>query len=115
MNKKIIFAAVAIIVIVPFSYLLYLDSLTPGNYDDFAKCLTEKGVIMAGTDWCGACKNQKALFGKSFTYIDYKNCDFEEEFCSSNGIGSYPTWVFPDGSKKVGVQSLEILGELSGC
>lgn len=113
--KKIIIILVALLLVVLISYLVYLDSITPGAYDEVAKCLTEKGVMMAGTDWCHFCQNQKSLFGKSFKYVNYKNCDFEQEWCSANGVERYPTWVFPDGTKYLGVQSLETLGELAGC
>lgn len=85
-----------------------------GSYDDFAKCLTQKGIIMAGTDWCSHCNDQKNMFGKSFQYINFKNCD-QGSWCSDNGITGYPTWVFPDGQKYPGVQTFQKLSELSGC
>ncbi|MDI6798708.1 MAG: hypothetical protein QMD12_01785 [Candidatus Aenigmarchaeota archaeon] len=85
-----------------------------GNYDNFAKCLTEKGIILAGTDWCHYCKKQKEMFGSSFQYINYKNCD-NDNWCRNAGVTGYPTWVFPNGQKYAGVQSLERLAELSGC
>ena len=42
----------------------------PGEYDVLANCLTEKGAVMYGTEWCSHCQNQKKSFGKSFEYID---------------------------------------------
>ncbi len=70
---------------------------------------------MGGTDWCPHCKNQKGMFGKSFRYVDYHNCDREKAWCKSNGVKGYPTWVFPDGKKYSGTQSLQTLATLSGC
>jgi len=85
-----------------------------GKYDDFAKCLTEKDVTMYGTEWCSHCKNQKALFGKSFKHVDYVDCDRNKQECRNNGIEGYPTWVI-NGEKYPGEMSLEYLGALSGC
>lgn len=84
------------------------------NYDNFAKCLTQKGVVLAGTNWCHFCQQQKEMFGSSFQYINFKNCD-NDNWCINNGITGYPTWVFPDGKTYPGVQTLEKLAELSGC
>jgi hypothetical protein len=85
------------------------------SYDDFAKCLTQKGFAMGGTEWCPHCKNQKALFGPSFQYINYKNCDLYKEWCDSKGITGYPTWVSPDGTLHSGEQDFSKLSEYSGC
>lgn len=90
-------------------------SNNPGKYDEFAQCLTDEGFVMAGTDWCSHCKDQKKIFGKSFDFIDYKNCDIQRDWCDSNGVHSYPTWVLPNGTKETGVQKIYILSQLSGC
>lgn len=68
---------------------------------------------MAGTDWCHVCQAQKALFGPSFRYIDYRNCDIGT-FCDEQGITAYPTWII-NGEKYRGKQPLSRLAELSGC
>jgi len=78
-----------------------------GDYDDFSKCLTENDLKMYGTEWCSYCKKQKALFGSSFEFIDYTDCD------AKGGVG-YPTWKL-NGESYSGVQSLETLGGLTGC
>lgn len=93
-------------------YLILPD--TSGEYDSFASCLTEEGVVMYGTDWCPHCKNQKALFGKSFKLIDYVNCDFNKETCLINGVEGYPTWKI-SGENYPGTQPLEKLSALTGC
>lgn len=93
-------------------YLILPD--TTGEFDDFADCLTEQEAVMYGTDWCQYCKNQKALFGKSFKKVDYVNCDFNEEECSLEGITGYPTWKINDKAYS-GVQPLEKLAALTEC
>jgi|TARA_B100002003_G_C14139673_1_gene548075 glutaredoxin len=86
----------------------------PGEYDVFAKCLTERGAVMYGTDTCPHCKNQKELFGNSFKKINYINCDFKMEECLRNRVEGYPTWII-DGGNYPGEQPLEKLSVLSGC
>jgi glutaredoxin len=86
----------------------------PGKYDNFAKCLNEKGAIMYGTDWCSYCKNQKNLFGRSFEFVNYVNCDYEKDECQDQGVKGYPTWKI---NEKIypGVQSIGRLSSLTGC
>ncbi len=85
-----------------------------GNYDIFAQCLTDNGVIMYGTDWCTHCQNQKLLFGTSFNNIAYVNCDNSPQACTNAGVTGYPTW-YVNGEIYSGVQSLETLSQFSGC
>lgn len=89
-------------------------SKKPGSYDPFAKCLTEKGVIMYGTEWCPHCKNQKAAFGNSFEYVNYIDCDKNRDACIRAGVQGYPTWVI-DGKSYPGEQPLFDLSSLAGC
>lgn len=112
MNKKILGIA-GILVILAGIYLY--SSQAPGEYDKFAQCLTSKGISMGGTDWCHNCQEQKQMFGKSFRYVDYHNCDKERNWCNKQGVHAYPTWVFPDGGKLVGVQELRELAFASDC
>ncbi len=86
----------------------------PGEYDSFAKCLTEKGVKMYGTEWCPHCQNQKRLFGSSFDNINYIDCDIRREECVNAGIQGYPTWIIK-GQQYPGEKSLEELSDLTGC
>ena len=108
-----ILAAIIIISIVGL-YTTRGDPNAPGKYDEFAQCLTEKGVVIAGTDWCSVCKSQKRVFGNSFKHLDYKNCDIDQNWCTVNFIERYPTWII-DGSQYTGKKSLATLSELSGC
>ena len=84
-----------------------------GKYDTFAKALTEEGVKMYGTEWCSHCKSQKELFGASFQYIDYVDCDKQTDVCIAAGIRGYPTWEI-DGELYPGEQSFEELSLYSG-
>ena len=86
---------------------------TPWIYDDLAQYLTEQGAIMYGTDWCPFCQEQKNIFGNSFRFINYVDCDRSRAACNSAGVQSYPTWVV-NGERHTGVQSPERLAALSG-
>jgi glutaredoxin len=112
-NLMVLAVVLSAIVIFSFVYFNYGQDTSPGVHDDFAKCLTGNGIAMYGTEWCDHCKDQKALFGSSFRFIDYKDCDYSGE-CSIAGIKLYPTWII-NGIKYTGTQSLETLSELSGC
>lgn len=92
----------------------------PGMYDDFAKCLSEKGVVMYGAYWCPHCKNQEELFGGSWKLVNYVECSLpnragQTQLCSKAGITGYPTWEFSDGSRAEGELSLQQLSDKSGC
>ena len=86
----------------------------PNNFDDFAKCLTSKGATMYGAEWCGHCKEQKAMFVQSFKYVNYVECPENQALCQQKGITGYPTWII-NGIQYPGVQSFEKLKELTGC
>tara|TARA_Y100000310_G_scaffold319200_1_gene374189 strand:+ start:625 stop:1002 length:378 start_codon:yes stop_codon:yes gene_type:complete len=86
--------------------------LVPGQYDEFAQYLTEQGVIMYGTEWCPHCKNNKELFGNSFQYVNYIDCDRNRDACADANIRGYPTWNV-NGESYPGEQSLERLAQLA--
>ncbi len=87
--------------------------IEPGQYDEFAQYLTEQGVKMYGTEWCSHCKNQKKLFGNSFQYIDYIDCDRNRKVCTDAGVKGYPAWNI-NGQNYPGEQSLQRLASLTG-
>ncbi len=117
MKKNIYYAGAIVIVvfIIALTYLVYLEGAKPGIYDEFAKCLSEKEFVMAGTDRCSFCSSQKDLFGNSFKHIIYKNCDLEKQWCNSQGIERYPTWIDSQGNKYTGLKTLEFLSDLAEC
>ena len=97
-------------------------SATRGEYDAFAQCLTDRGVIMYGAYWCPHCQNEKKAFGDSFRFVNYVECTQETGKCLVEKINGYPTWIFPtssadgpDGGRFEGEMGLEKLSEASGC
>jgi hypothetical protein len=88
--------------------------------DAFAQCLSDKQVKMYGLYWCEHCEQQKEMFGASFKHVNYIECGIkgshdEEPICKTAGVKNFPTWEFPDGSRKEGAQSLGILSEKTTC
>ncbi|HTK05449.1 MAG TPA: hypothetical protein VL500_07725 [Candidatus Eisenbacteria bacterium] len=85
-----------------------------------AQCLATRGVRLYGTWWCGPCHMQEQLFGDGASRLDHVQCSAPGEtdqlpVCSAANIRSYPTWVFPDGSRLEGVQDLNDLADKAGC
>lgn len=124
--KFIIFAF--LIVVFTFSFLIFnsfgRNKANPANaLDAFAKCLSDKGAVMYGAEWCPYCKEEIKSFGKSFKFINYVECPQDPSRCIKAGIEAYPTWIFhstssgqvADGKKLVGMQGLEKLALESGC
>jgi glutaredoxin len=95
-------------------YIFVSPTINVGKYDEFAKCLTEKEVKMYGTTWCKYCQMQKGLFGNSFKYINFVDCDKNRQECLEAGVNAYPTWRI-NGKNYVGLQQLVTLSQLSGC
>jgi len=92
--------------------------------DSFSDCLTDEGFLMYGASWCPICLEQKKLFQNSWSKIPYVECSLssnagprsgQKEICNEEGIQAYPTWIYPDGTKKKGMMSLKELSDLSGC
>jgi glutaredoxin len=118
-KKKYLIAIATVIVVAVLYYAFSNRPQPPGQYDDFAKCLTEKGATLYGAYWCPHCQNQKAMFGSSKKYLNYVECDpngdnANPDLCKSNNITGYPTWIV-NGTHYEGEQSLEKLGSLTGC
>jgi hypothetical protein len=115
MKKNIIIFFAVIIFVTLFTVFFYLKSHSfLKNNDDFAKCLSLKGAEMYGTTTCTHCIAQKELFGSSFQYINFFDCDKTLDMCLKQGVRGYPTWII-NGTKYEGKQSLEYLSYLSGC
>ncbi|HTK59814.1 MAG TPA: hypothetical protein VL283_01275 [Candidatus Baltobacteraceae bacterium] len=113
--------AAVVLVIGGLVYLSNRESGTPGQYDKLAQCLTEKGIKFYGASWCPHCAEQKRMFGKSMEYVTYVECALpgnqrgQTQACEEAKIESYPTWVFPDGTRVTGEQFPQVLAEKSGC
>lgn len=89
-------------------------NVAPGLHDLLAACMTANGAVMYGTEWCPHCKNQKEIFGTSFSLIRYIDCDKYRKECVDAGVEGYPTWKI-NGTNYAGTQSLYFLAEKSGC
>ncbi|MBI3671302.1 hypothetical protein HY249_00710 [Candidatus Azambacteria bacterium] len=119
--EKIISIVVVILVLVGIGFFFYNKSKQPGEHDQVAQCLAEKGVVMYGAWWCPHCKAQKEEFGKSFKYIKYVECALpgnqkgQTQECNDAGVKGYPTWKFPDGTVFEGEQSIKKLAETAKC
>jgi len=102
----------------------------PGELDDFAGCLKDKGVIFYGAFWCPHCAAQKARFGKSAELLPYVECSTPDsrgqlQICKDKNITSYPTWDFPASADPTGLATtttrltseveLVTLAEKTGC
>jgi hypothetical protein len=116
---KLILIGVVVLIIAIGAYS-YTQSTKPGKFDSLAKCLTAGDVKMFGAYWCSACAQQKALFGKSFKYVNYVECavrgsNLQTGVCRENNIESYPTWEFAGGSRQTGVINPSQLAVLAGC
>ncbi len=90
------------------------------HLDAFAKCLADNHVTMYGSFLCPHCDDQKKPFGASFKYVPYVECTTpgtrELSFtCRIAQIQFTPTWVFSDGDRRTGVQSLQQLSAKTGC
>lgn len=114
-NKKsskskyyIIASVMGVVVLSVIAYSVYSINKA-GPYDDFAKCLAEKGAVMYGAmGWCHFTQGQRAMFGSSFKYINY------HELQDLPGIKKTPTWVI-NNQWYENVQSFEKLSSVTGC
>ena len=94
------------------------ENTDPAYIIKLAQFLTAKGMIMYGAYWCPHCKDQKALFGDAFKYVDYVECDPQgpnanPDECTAQGIDGYPTWIY-QGTKYSGEQALSKLADIVG-
>ncbi len=90
------------------------------KYDNFAKCLANKGAKMYGLYWCPHCQEQKEMFGKAFEYVPYEECAIEHSSelaprCKIAGVKLFPSWQFGAEPPKEGVLSLDALSDKTGC
>lgn len=88
---------------------------------DFGRCLTSVGAIFYGASWCPHCKVQKETLGEAMSGVHYVECavagkrEENAKACEEAKVDSYPTWIFGDGSRLGGAQSLETLAAKTGC
>lgn len=117
--RKTWVVAVLVLAVILFLWvnLGFTDKTTDNgdrDLDEFAVCLSDSGLTMYGTEWCSHCQSQKEIFGDSFQYVNYVDCDKDRQACISENIEAYPTWKFNE-EVFLGVQSLDKLASLSKC
>lgn len=113
---------IAIAVVVVFAVVLMSNRgpAEPGKYNDFANCLSESGAKMYGAYNCPHCADQKKSFGDAADLIPYIEChpngnNARPELCDEMNIEGYPTWIFGNGEKTVGVTPFSELAFRSDC
>jgi hypothetical protein len=101
---------------------VYWQGLPPPahRYDALAKCITQSDAAFYGASWCPHCATQKIKFGTGTQYLPYVECAIagtstQTQVCIDHNITQYPTWVFADGSRLVGVQTPQTLAAKTGC
>ncbi len=92
----------------------------PGEYDEFATCLKDKGAVFYGAFWCPHCQAEKKLFGSSAKLLPYVECSTADgsgqlQVCIDKDIKSYPTWEFADMSRLTGEIPLQQLADKTSC
>ena len=117
-RTTVVIAAIIVVAVACVYYFARIRGAT--RYDDFASCLAQKQVKMYGLYWCTHCAEQKELFGSSFQHVTYIECGIkgsrdEAPVCKDAGVKNFPTWEFPDGSRKEGAQPLQVLSDKTGC
>ena len=120
MRNFILLITVVLLITGGVFYFLWTQDKSPGKFDTFAQCLKSKEVMFYGAFWCPHCQSQKALFGNSAKYLPYVECSTPDsngqlQVCIDKKIEVYPTWMFPDGSKKEGEVTFQELANKSGC
>lgn len=113
MKKYIILGLIGLIVTLSIVTALSY-SQKPGDYDSFASCLTEKGVVVYGNDFCSYTGKQLNYFGKSEKELNYIKCTDNQKLCDSKGVKTTPTWEY-EGEIYEGVQTFERLSAITGC
>lgn len=110
---------ISAIVIVIIAGMVWYSS-TPGQYDNLALCLKDKGVTFYGAFWCPHCQEQKSAFGRSARLLPYVECSTPDgsgqlSVCKDKKIEGYPTWMFADGSVKAQVLTPIELSGMTSC
>ena len=88
------------------------------NLVRFAQELADSGTTFYGAAWCPACTTQKEIFedGEQFLpFIEVTNPDrTPNQIAADNNIDFFPTWVFGDGTRIEGAQTLATISQRSG-
>ncbi len=123
-NKNLqVVGLIFVLLVIGSLYFWYKDSKAPGQYDEFAKCLGDKGLKFYGAFWCPHCQKEKALFGKSKQYLPYVECSTADgngqtQICKDKGVTGYPTWEYMKNgttTMESGEKTLQDLADMTSC
>ena len=119
MTRIFTFALILIAIIILMRVVVGATQ-TSTKYDTFAQCLKDKGLKFYGAFWCPHCQAQKRQFGDAVKFLPYIECSTADgkaqtQICIDNKINGYPTWEFPDGTRREGEVPLQDLATKSGC
>ena len=120
--RIIVFTAIIIAIVIAMKIILGAVTMS-AKYDEFAQCLQKKNTIFYGAFWCSHCQQQEANFGMSREKLAsiglYKECSnpdhSQNALCQSEKVESYPTWVFPDGTRESKVMELSEIAKRADC
>ncbi len=123
MKMTYVYIALVVALIVGVVYVRnqssYVSPEVTTKFDGFAQCLTDAGAKFYGAFWCPHCQAQKKLLqnSKNIPYVECSTPDRKAQTpeCIEKKIEGYPTWIFADGSRGDGEQTLEQLSTKTGC
>lgn len=94
----------------------------PDLYRPFAQCLKTKGAVMYGAFRMPESNANLALevFGGASSSVPKVEClplhgNVQTASCATKKIVSYPTWIFKNGTRLTGEQTLETLAAKTSC
>ncbi len=80
---------------------------------ELTTCINDNSFLYV-QEGCGACAQQEAMFGESYSLLDPIDCKYEQEECNMANIRATPTWIIK-GTLYTGVQKIKDLKKLTGC
>ncbi|WP_442485021.1 peptidylprolyl isomerase [Aeoliella sp. SH292] len=95
-------------------------SLTIGTIDlvALAQALNDAGAKFFGAAWCPFCTAQKEMFedgGQLLPFVEVTSPDRTLTALGETlGIDTFPTWIFANGTRLEGIQSLQVLAAAAG-
>nr|MBI4157129.1 hypothetical protein [Candidatus Woesearchaeota archaeon] len=119
-KKSFVFIFLSLLIIAGIGYA-FISRPDPSFYDSLINCLDEKDVKFYGSFQCPACASQKKLFNnaellKNKVYVECGPLGGPlTAACSAAGIQNFPTWIFANGERIIGVTPLKTLAEKSNC
>ncbi|MDZ4656578.1 MAG: peptidylprolyl isomerase [Bythopirellula sp.] len=92
--------------------------IAAANLVAFAQALSAAGAKFFGAGWSAETTSQREVFedgGQFLPFVEVTNPNrTPNQTATDNNITTYPTWVFSDGSRLVGVQTLQALSDHTG-